>query len=929
MEASSSTSLPNISQLEEKVAQEPDNYDANMALVNALRKGGEEEKLQDARHEMCNRFPLPEVVWLEWIEDEEKIAEDEEDMAYLKGVFERAIKDYLSVEIWVKYAEFMWKARKSQPQEVEEVYKQAKAATGYHLAEGRKFWTSYRAYKKQLPDCKTEDIRQLYKQELGIPLLGMDETMSEYITWERSTSGKPPQPQLFKAIPERKNKGMDKRMSFEERLAPYAEKSPGIAYPELLQTWDEYISFETKNSKGKRLQAVKLLYERAVSMCFLSDILWKKYFAFVKEKLKDANILENLYQRATRNCPWSADIWIGYLRTVEGSGDTKAYMSAMQKAVQCTSLPPEGLCLVQLEYIDNMRRRLGVGRTVFYPTAEEVEKIAGLRAAFNMCAMGLEGVDDAKAKEEDLYFKFYAYWADIEMRCYGNAEQSRIHWEALLEKNIEDARVWKAYINQEKIFGKLEDARALYKRAVTSLPPTSWELGSLCNEWVRFERERGDLDTLSEARFRATKRINQMEELRRAESERIYREQLKQQATLEAAQKLQQEEAARRRNAQQKIESQADSAESPDEPTGGDEKVPAGAKRKRTPAEHHTDIQQQKRQRQEHSNAMNVEETDVPATSENFIPTSGEKATKIVEQKKADTSQNKWFLKSADKMKERKESCTAFIVGIARGTTDAQLESLFKSHGNITEIRHVRDGKGKSKRYAYIEYSDSKCVDAAVAALNRTIFNGKEISVSRSAPPTQSKKQKGRTAQPEPNTIFIKHLPKVEGDLRTAEAKRQEELRKHFAKCGEIKAVRLATECRKGITFLKKIAYVEFTNPESVRKAIKLSGTHLIGYPDSKPILIMKSCPPSKKTQILKKVPVTKRKGKKGSMISLVPRSVAGRKSKSLSRSSISDASKEDTNGLSKQEKTETGRAQQDKPKSNADFRALLLGKNN
>ena len=49
---------------------------------------------------MQQRFPLTEVLWKDWLEDEAAAGTD---WAYMEGLFKKAVNDYLSVVLWEKY----------------------------------------------------------------------------------------------------------------------------------------------------------------------------------------------------------------------------------------------------------------------------------------------------------------------------------------------------------------------------------------------------------------------------------------------------------------------------------------------------------------------------------------------------------------------------------------------------------------------------------------------------------------------------------------------------------------------------------------------------------------------------------------------------------------------------------------------------------
>jgi hypothetical protein len=74
---------------------EPFNYEAHLSYVDACRKTGRVDKLREARENMNKIFPLPEDVWLAWLEDEQRLVSSMKEIESVIQLYERAVKDYL------------------------------------------------------------------------------------------------------------------------------------------------------------------------------------------------------------------------------------------------------------------------------------------------------------------------------------------------------------------------------------------------------------------------------------------------------------------------------------------------------------------------------------------------------------------------------------------------------------------------------------------------------------------------------------------------------------------------------------------------------------------------------------------------------------------------------------------------------------------
>jgi squamous cell carcinoma antigen recognized by T-cells 3 len=65
------------------------------------------QKLELARREFAERFPLSEQLWLAWIADTlEAITDDESQAFKLLSLVQRAVQDYASVDLWQQYLEY-------------------------------------------------------------------------------------------------------------------------------------------------------------------------------------------------------------------------------------------------------------------------------------------------------------------------------------------------------------------------------------------------------------------------------------------------------------------------------------------------------------------------------------------------------------------------------------------------------------------------------------------------------------------------------------------------------------------------------------------------------------------------------------------------------------------------------------------------------
>ena len=97
--------MKSIIELDTRIQQNPNDYDAHLSLIHILRRCGMRERLREARRAMRSRFPLTEEIWTEWIDDEIGHAEQQDDVERVVELLKSAQQDYLSVSLWIRYLE--------------------------------------------------------------------------------------------------------------------------------------------------------------------------------------------------------------------------------------------------------------------------------------------------------------------------------------------------------------------------------------------------------------------------------------------------------------------------------------------------------------------------------------------------------------------------------------------------------------------------------------------------------------------------------------------------------------------------------------------------------------------------------------------------------------------------------------------------------
>src|SRR5450631_3635359 len=79
-----------------------------------------------------------------------------------------------------------------------------------------------------------------------------------------------------------------------------------------------------------------------------------------------------------------------------------------------------------------------------------------------------------------------------------------------------------------------------------------------------------------------------------------------------------------------------------------------------------------------------------------------------------------------------------FVGNIPHSTTEAELRTLFESHGKIDQVSIVTDrDTGRSRGFAFVEMSDAAEAEKAIAALNGKELGGRALNINEARPKTE------------------------------------------------------------------------------------------------------------------------------------------------------------------------------------------------
>lgn len=306
-----STVAAEINSAREYVQANPYSYEAYENLVRVLRTS-DLFAVREARKEFANRFPLAPPKWLEWIEDEVRIAVTANDRSRIAtDIYERALQDYVSVDIAESYLQFQlerYKLGEITKETLSRLFENlvGPGAAGRIFTDGIRIWRLYRQKMEEIGGSLEEKVSLLAKQ-LCLPLAGNNAETHNH-AFETCCS-------------EYRDKITDNQIAtesceiFEQKLINSGSRPgefSGVRSHELVM---QYMSYACHEETRVALSAV-IIWERCVAECFLHPSVWHKYVSFCRKLLSDCETLA-VVRRAVRNVPWDLDLWRMLLQVSE------------------------------------------------------------------------------------------------------------------------------------------------------------------------------------------------------------------------------------------------------------------------------------------------------------------------------------------------------------------------------------------------------------------------------------------------------------------------------------------------------------------------------------------------------------------------------------------------------------------------------------
>ncbi|XP_071479230.1 squamous cell carcinoma antigen recognized by T-cells 3-like [Diadema antillarum] len=869
-----------ISHLLEEVNTNPYQYDAHLKLITLLRQTGELEKLRQARQNMSELFPLTGELWMQWIQDELKLLGEGDERERIMDLFERAVKDYLAVDVWLEYCQFSVGGigTSGGVKQARNVFEAAIMAAGLHVAKGSCIWEVYREFENALlsmmqPEAgsipaeeKQKEVKEqmkrisnIFKRQLAIPLLDMEQTFCEYDQWMSD---------IGEEIPTSVKESYQKALDMLDDYKTFEEKLMTAEAPKLVE-YLTYIEHEHETGNPARIQ---IIYERALEANCLNMSLWKDYVTYLDDNLKIKSVILPVYERAVRNCPWSPILWQRYLRALERHEEPFSIIqSVFEKALVAGFSAASDYLQLWQTYTDYLRRRID-WEADHEEELETLRDTVGRAIVYQAQYFGMEGDPSSSLQQ---------YLAFVEAKYCKNVERMRELWNDIMSVGHgSQARVWLLYVNLERCYGDSKHVRKVFHRAIHSVndwPETVFEA------FLNFEREEGTLDTWCSAVKRVETQMKRVTEQRKraAEDEAAWSRQVEERRPDARNRPRSERKGGGKRlydeagSSKQIAKKQRTSSETVIRGNVGTSTKPSSSSLT-PPSSSQSSTVSTITSPSSSSSVFKVPHVPVPriASSDTAIQAESSEGdqsmsqtntTHEMEEQKKQTKTNK-----TDHV-HSKDPQTVFVKNLDYNLTEETIREKFSECGSITEIRMVTNYQKKFKGYCYIEFQEKEGAQKALK-MDRELLGNRPMYVdpSRDTAKVPGDNKFKYENKMEKNKLFLSGLPR---------SLSEEELEKRFSQYGKLKGVRLVT-FRSGTP--KGLAYVEYEDEACASKAVMAEDNTRIG---EHTMSVAISNPPVRKTpqkdtqtkmedKPLGAKGVIGPRGKGRTQVSLVPRSL-------------------------------------------------------
>ncbi|XP_049285135.1 squamous cell carcinoma antigen recognized by T-cells 3 isoform X2 [Anopheles funestus] len=847
-----------------KIAGDKYNYDNYAELLEVAHQMNDLEKIRQSAEIFSAMYPLSPEIWLKWLKIESSLATTDEQVEKVEKLFQRALNDYYSAEVALEFAEL---AMKTSSKDISlRIWKTLIPTYGLHTVKGRSIFEAYREdtlTKNGDSPASFNLLARIYEQELKIPLRNMEDSYIEYklLCEKYKDVITDLDEEKFERRYKQAKDALQRMLSHENALAALGSH----CHQERADLYRKYIA-ECQAVLDD--DEVQILYERMVTECCLDGTVWYDYVRYLHRCPPDPE--ENSASPVFRQT--ELELVNRALRNCTWSAEL--YVEKM-RIVERQAKPSSKMTILKImedvasaglqtpeASVKVWLEYLTYLRRVTDFTSEKERDI--LRANFDLAWNQLGRTWGVLA---DPQCKILQFWGRLEYEALGEPSKGRDLWYSVMDSADNSTRVglWIEFIELEAKRGA-DAVRKLYRKSINCAGLDDPE--TLAAAWLRFERCNGTLDQLITC-----------QELCNATIEKYYKTLSKNGPPNRVAKGKRTETGGTSANKETEPSTTKRHTSSVDGPSGS----PGKKKLKRT----HDQMSDSTGERQV--------EFKTPA-----IPVANNSKH---HENKHDPANHPKMDDDNDYVSKGDQNRQVFISNLSFEVTEPDIRAIFPEL-TIDSIELVASSSGKSRGFGYMQLASAEEVPKALG-FDRRPLNGRPVFISNVARDKATRQHQFKYSSSfEPNKLFIKGLPFNLG---------RNELEKLFEPFGPIRDIRIVCY-RSGKS--KGLAYLEYETESAAKKAVLKMDQHVI---DGFTITVAISSPPPKKNPTATEPNLAV--GDSGSSSFSL-----GSGKKQLAKGDVKQKlSPMIPTAVLKKNAASTVTASEDKPKSNDDFRKLLL----
>ena len=322
-----------INELKARIQENEKDWDAYIELIQAYRCNGDIDNLRSIRLQCKQVFPLPSGnfllthscadMWIQWIDDEKQFVSDEEEKQGICNLYQAALRDYYSADVWYQYLSFV---KTSLPSDMPSLLEEAVSAFEYDCIDGPRLWDILLEWSKSANPA--EQTEKLYSGMLGNCYETSAKCLESYKQWHEEID-LPLDPSVVEI-------GENSIKEFEKRSVLQMELTASIEVDHIttaLRRFFDYTKFELQNDKKSGLSRTGFLYQRyAYTFRNLSDF-WNSYFLYVYDNVKIGKKCNQVVSRALRHLSNSGPLYEARVICLELTNKPVSFLTELTQTV--------------------------------------------------------------------------------------------------------------------------------------------------------------------------------------------------------------------------------------------------------------------------------------------------------------------------------------------------------------------------------------------------------------------------------------------------------------------------------------------------------------------------------------------------------------------------------------------------------------------